>query len=140
MRIRRYSELCLIDGFEDRYEYLRVPAGVGIDTFGYERWLNQSFYSSTQWKQVRQEVIARDRGCDLGIEGHEIHDKIIVHHMNPINVEDITHANVDILNVEYLICVSHRTHNAIHYGDKSLLVQPPVRRRAGDTDLWRRTS
>lgn len=135
-RIRSYTELDRIKGFEARYAYLRIRAGVGVDTFGFERWLNQAFYHSAQWRHARDEVIARDYGRDLGCEGFEIFDKIIVHHMNPIAVEDLTHANIDILNPEYLISTSHRTHNAIHYGDASLLVKPPVRRRKGDTKLW----
>lgn len=133
---KRYTELSRIGGFEERFDYLSVRSPIGVDTFGFERWLNQAFYTSAQWKHARQAVIARDRGCDLGIEGREIFDKVIVHHMNPIRVENLTHADPDILNPEYLICVSHRTHNAIHYGDKSLLAQPLVRRRPGDTRLW----
>lgn len=135
-RIRSYTELSRIASFEERYAYLSIRSQVGVDTFGFERWLNQAFYHSREWRHVRQRVIARDYGCDLGIRGYEIFDKIIVHHMNPIAVEDITHANLDILNPEYLISVSHRTHNAIHYGDSSLLVKPLVRRRPGDTKLW----
>ena len=135
-RIRTYPELASIEGFEERYDYLSVRSQVGIDTFGYERWLNQDFYASVLWKQARQEVIARDRGCDLGVPGHEIYDRIIVHHMNPIAVGDITSADSAIIDPRYLICTSHRTHNAIHYGDRSLLAQPLVQRRAGDTKLW----
>ena len=135
-RIRSYAELSCIQEFEARYEYLSIRAQVGVDTFGFERWLNQAFYTSTQWRHARHRVIARDLGCDLGIEGYEIFDKVIVHHMNPMTVEDITKANLDIFNPEYLICTSHRTHNAIHYGDKSLLVKPLVKRRPGDTKLW----
>jgi hypothetical protein len=135
-RSRRYSELSMIQTFEERYDYLAVRGTVGLDTFGFERWLNQAFYHSTQWRQARQEVIARDYGRDLGIEGYEIYDRPIVHHMNPIDVEDITHANIDIINPEYLITVSLRTHNAIHYGDRSQLTQPIIRRRPGDTKLW----
>lgn len=135
-RIRSYTELSRIERFEERYAYLSVRGIVGVDTFGFERWLNQAFYHSAQWQHARQEVIARDYGCDLGIEGYEIFDKVIVHHMNPMAVQDITHANLDILNPEYLISTSHRTHNAIHYGNASLLVKPLVRRRPGDTKLW----
>lgn len=129
-------ELCRIQTFEERFDYLSVKAGVGIDTFGFERWLNQAFYHSAHWRRARQEVIARDYGRDLGVEGHEIYDHLIVHHMNPIAVEDITHANIDIINPEYLITVSLRTHNAIHYGDRSNLRQPLIQRRPGDTKLW----
>jgi len=134
--MRSYSELCTIHSFEDRYRYLRVSAEVGIATFGYERWLNQAFYTSVQWRQVRQEVIARDRGCDLGIEGYEIFDRIVIHHMNPILVSDITSGNEAILDPEFLISVSLRTHNAIHYGDEKVLPRPLVRRSPGDTKLW----
>ena len=135
-RIRSYSELRRIDDFEARFDYLSIRARVGVETFGFERWLNQAFYTSAQWKHVRNEVIARDYGCDLGIKGHEISYRIVVHHMNPVEVTDITMGDGDILDPEFLICVSHRTHNAIHYGDKSLLVKPFVRRRAGDTTIW----
>jgi hypothetical protein len=135
-RIRCYSDLNQIQEFEERFAYLSIRSVVGVDTFGYERWLNQDFYRSRQWKDTRNVVIARDYGRDLGIEGYEIHDKVIVHHMNPIAVGDIVHADLDILDPEYLICTSHRTHNAIHYGDESLLAKPLVQRRAGDTRLW----
>ena len=135
-RDRSYTELMRIPTFEERYDYLAIRAVVGVDTFGFERWLNQAFYHSAEWRHARRQAIARDYGCDLGIEGQEIHDRPIVHHMNPIAVDDITHANIDIINPEYLITVSLRTHNAIHYGDRSQLVQPLVRRRPGDTKLW----
>lgn len=133
---RNYTELARIEGFEERYAYLRVRSSVGIVTFGYERWLNQAFYTSTQWRQIRQEVIARDRGCDLGVEGHDILRQIIIHHMNPMKVRDITSADPSILDPEFLISVSLRTHNAIHYGDASLLEKPLIARRPGDTKLW----
>ena len=135
-KTRNYRELSQLEGLEDRYAYLRVHSSVGIETFGFERWLNQAFYTSVQWKQVRQEVIARDRGCDLGIEGFEIFSHVIIHHMNPMSVADVAHADPTILDPEYLISTSLRTHNAIHYGDASLLAKPPVRRRPGDTKLW----
>lgn len=133
---RSYTELSRIHVFEERYDYLAVRAIVGVDTFGFERWLSQAFYHSVLWRNARISVIARDYGRDLGVEGHEIFDRPIVHHMNPINVDDVTHANIDIINPEYLITVSHRTHNAIHYGDRSQLAKPIVRRRPGDTKLW----
>jgi hypothetical protein len=135
-RNRCYTELVRIEGFRERYAYLRLNSSVGIATFGYDRWLNQAFYTSAQWRMVRQEVIARDRGLDLGVEGYEIFDKVVIHHMNPIAVESLTHADATIIDPEYLITVSHRTHNAIHYGDESLLVKPFVPRRPGDTKLW----
>lgn len=134
--VRSYSELKQISGFAERFEYLQLRSQVGIATFGFERYLNQRFYTSTQWRHVRNQVIARDEGCDLGVRDHEIWDKVIVHHMNPMSVDSITHADESILDPEYLICVTMSTHNAIHYGDKSLLVKMPVERRPGDTKLW----
>lgn len=135
-RSRTYTELSRIKAFEDRYDYLAVKAAVGMDTFGFERWLNQAFYHSAHWRRARDQVIARDYGCDLGVEGYEIGGNLIVHHMNPIAVEDITHANIDIINPEYLVTVSLRTHNAIHYGDRSGLAKPLIQRRPDDTKLW----
>lgn len=136
MTIRSYSELCRIDDFEDRFDYLALNSSVGASTFGFERYINQNFYTSAQWKSVRHEVIARDEGMDLGVMGYEIFDRVIIHHMNPMTVEDIEDGNADILNPEYLICTSHRTHNAIHFGNKNLLAKPFVERRRGDTTLW----
>lgn len=136
MKVRSYRELRRLETLEDRYAYLRVTSAVGIETFGFERWLNQAFYTSTQWKHTRQQVIARDRGCDLGVEGYELFDRIVIHHMNPITVDQVTQGDPAILDPEYLISVSHRTHNAIHYGDERLLVKAPVDRRPGDTKLW----
>lgn len=133
---RSYAEFARINNFEDRYAYLRVSSSIGIATFGFERWLNQAFYTSTQWRQIRQEVIARDRGCDLGIEGYELYDRIYVHHMNPMTVEQVDKGDPAILDPEFLISVSLTTHNAIHYGDERLLVKPLVQRRRGDTKLW----
>lgn len=134
--IRVYSDLRRYDTFEDRYNYLRLRGGVGESTFGYDRYLNQRFYTSREWKDLRHEVIARDLGCDLGIEGHEIFDRPIIHHMNPMTVKDLVHGNDDILNPDHLITTTHRTHNAIHYGDASLLRKPFVERSPGDTLLW----
>lgn len=136
MRFRTYSELRRIDDFEERYEYLRIGGGVGRETFGFDRYMNQQFYTSREWKQIRQKVIARDLGCDLGIEDHDIFDQIHVHHMNPMTPDDIKHGNDDILDPEFLISTSHRTHNAIHFGDKNLLPKTMVERRPGDTKLW----
>lgn len=136
MRTRRYSELRLLRTFEERYEYLRLDGYVGETTFGFDRWVNQQFYTSVQWKRVRNEVILRDHGCDLGIRGFEVPFGLLVHHMNPMTMEDITHGRDWILDPEYLICTSKRTHNAIHYGDDSLLPRAPVERRPGDTRLW----
>lgn len=133
---RSYTEFRDISGFEERYKYLRTRADIGVPTFGYERWLNQGFYTSTQWRQVRSWVITRDNGCDLGVEGYEIFDRIIIHHMNPITPEQIQHGDEALIDPEFLICVSQRTHNAIHYGDASILVKPIIARRPNDTKLW----
>lgn len=138
MKIRTYSELRRIDSYEERYDYLSLRGEVGAATFGSERWMNQDFYRSTQWKQIRDEVITRDEGMDLGVEGYEIYDRIIIHHMNPMTPEEIAHGSPVILDPEYLITTTHKTHNAIHYGDRSLLRQPLVVRRPGDTKLWGR--
>ena len=135
--IRTYSELITIQTFKERYEYLRLKGFVGEETFGYDRYLNQSFYRSKEWMDIRDYVIVRDNGCDLGIAGHEIHERILIHHMNPISAKDISDANDYLLNPEYLICVSHLTHNAIHYGDESILVTTPIERRKNDTCPWR---
>lgn len=134
--IRTYSQLIRIDSFEERYEYLKLKSSVGKETFGFDRYINQQFYRSTQWKQIRNQVIARDLGMDLAMEGYEIYDRIIIHHMNPMTPEDINHGDEDILNPEFLICTTHKTHNAIHYGDRSLLALPFVERNANDTKLW----
>lgn len=135
-RIRTYSELRQLQTFKERYNYLSLRGVVGDSTFGFDRWMNQQFYTSTEWKQIRHHVIARDAACDLGIEGHDIFDRPIIHHMNPMTADDITHSDGKILDPEYLITVTHKTHNAIHYGDESLLPQPVVERRPGDTKLW----
>jgi hypothetical protein len=134
--IRTYTELSRIPSFEARFAFLKLGGDVGSSTFGFDRYLNQEFYRSTHWRRARSLVIARDYGCDLGIEGREIFDKVYVHHMNPLTVDDIKHSNVDIINPEYLICVSHVTHNAIHYGDESLLPKPVIARQPGDTKVW----
>jgi hypothetical protein len=136
MTIRSYTELSRISTFEDRFEYLSLKGRVGESTFGYDRYVNQEFYRSVQWKHVRDRVIARDEGCDLGIDGYEIHDKIFIHHMNPMRLSDIVDSNELILDPEYLVAVTHRTHQAIHYGDKNMIRQPYIPRRAGDTKLW----
>lgn len=135
--IRRYSELKRLNGFMDRFEYLKLKGSVGEATFGFDRYLNQLLYTSDKWRSLRNQIIIRDNGCDLGVEGYDLHDRIIVHHMNPITIEDIKNATDDIFNPEYLICTSHRTHNAIHYGDEKLLTQLPVERKPGDTCLWK---
>jgi hypothetical protein len=134
--IRTYRELSKLPTFEDRFRYLALHGQVGSSTFGFDRWVNQQFYRSRQWKQVRSLVIVRDNGCDLGIEGYEINERIIIHHMNPLELVDIVHGDEDIIDPEFLICVAHKTHNAIHYGDESLLPRPLIERSAGDTRLW----
>lgn len=134
--VRSYSELLQFTTFQERYDYLRLRASVGQTTFGFDRWINQQFYRSSEWKRARDIVIIRDEGCDLGIPGYEIYDRIIIHHMNPIRLEDLDDHDPDILNPEFLIATTHNTHNAIHYGDESLLTKPFVERRPGDTRLW----
>ena len=122
--------------YEERYRYLALRSSVGIATFGSDRWLNQQFYTSREWRHIRDVVIVRDNGCDMGVEGFEIHKGLYIHHMNPITVEDLTGRNDDILDPEHLITVTLRTHNAIHYGDERSISRGPVERRPGDTKLW----
>lgn len=137
MKSKTYSELKRLKTFEERFAYLNLVGSVGESIFGSERYLNQSFYRSKEWKSVRQKVILRDEGCDLGIPGREIYDKIIIHHMNPMTLEELRHEDFErALDPEFLICVSFDTHNAIHYGDESLLQKLPIERRPGDTRLW----
>lgn len=131
-----YSETVLRDTFLGRFRYLKLGGTLGIETFGFDRHLNQAFYASREWKQARDIAIVRDGGCDLGIPGMEILDRVLVHHMNPVRPEDLVNFNEDILNPEYLICVSTRTHNAIHFGDENQLPSPVIERRPGDTTLW----
>lgn len=135
-RVRSYSEMQRLFSFEERFEYLSLGGEVGRSTFGFDRYINQQFYSSRQWKQVRDRVITRDMGLDLGVEGHEIHDRIIIHHLNPMRVEDIEVGDPMILDLDNLITTTHKTHNAIHYGDARLLPQSFPERRPGDTKLW----
>ena len=135
-RTRRYSELRRIDSFEERFDYLSLGGEVGVHTFGFDRWMNQLFYHSREWRLIRDEVLVRDQGCDLGVLGYEIPMEPLVHHMNPVTIEDIRNHEQWILDPQYLITTSHKTHNAIHYGDKSLLPLGPVDRRPGDTNLW----
>lgn len=138
LKTRRYSELKKLKTFEEKFEYLKLSGVVGESTFGFDRYLNQDFYNrDPKWKAARSKVIIRDNGCDLGDPDHELYDKLIVHHMNPITEEDILVGSDKVYNPEFLISVSHRTHQAIHYGDKSLLPKDPVTRKAGDTKLWK---
>ena len=134
--IRTYEDLIKIDSFEDRFEYLKLSGAVGEDTFGFDRWLNQIFYKSKEWKRVRDEVIVRDMGHDLAHEDYPIKGKVIIHHMNPIFLDDLVDRTEFLLEPNYLICASHNTHNAIHFGDQNLLPKKPILRRPGDTKLW----
>ena len=134
--IRTYRELSQLQTFEERFRYLQVRAAVGAETFGYERYINQAFYRSQEWRRIRTQVIARDLGCDLGLEGFEIFDRVVIHHMNPMTREQLRTHDDDPLNPEFLISVTHNTHNAIHYGDPNSLVRLPPERRPGDTTLW----
>ena len=136
--IRTYSELITLPTFEERYRYVRLGGRVGEDTFGFDRYLNQIFYTSNEWRDVRDFVIVRDGGCDLGMPDREIFGKILVHHMNPIRQEDILRRSKWLLDPEYLICTIKNTHDAIHYGDESLLILPPIERTKNDTCPWRR--
>lgn len=136
MKGRCYTDLRLLSTFDERYEYLKLGGKVGKDTFGFDRWINQRFYKSDEWKQIRRDVIIRDEGRDLGVEGYELKNGIYVHHMNPMLPKDIVDASEWILNPEYLICVSFNTHNAIHYGDASLLPKI-IERKPNDTCPWK---
>ena len=135
-KVRTYSELCRLETFEQRYQYLRLLGVVGDSTFGFDRMLNQRFYHSNEWKTLRSFVITRDNGCDLGIPGYEIYANLLIHHMNPVTLDEIRHGGDLILNPEFLITTSLQTHNAIHYGDETLLPKGPVERKRGDTTLW----
>lgn len=133
---RSYTRLSRLKTFEERFDYLVLGGRVGESTFGFDRWINQEFYSSREWKDLRQVVILRDGGCDLGVDGYQIHTGLLVHHMNPVTPQDIENGENWILDPEYLIVTTQRTHNAIHYGDKRLLPKPFVERTPGDTKLW----
>lgn len=133
---KSYSELTSFSTFLDRYRYLKLGGRIGEETFGFDRYLNQTLYKSPEWRRVRDEVIIRDNGCDLGLDGYEIYGKILIHHINPITQRMIQDRDPEIFDLENLICVSHNTHNAIHYGDESLLPILPVERYKGDTKLW----
>lgn len=137
MIIRCYKELSHLQTFEERYQYLRLTGVVGDSTFGFDRYLNQVFYRSREWRSIRDVVIIRDNGCDLGVGGYEIHGKILIHHLNPISTKDIEQRSEFLLDPEYLICTTHQTHNAIHYGDDSLLIKAPIQRTFNDTCPWK---
>lgn len=134
---KTYSELITLSTFKERFKYLSLDGIVGKETFGHDRYLNQILYNSPEWKKVRKEIIIRDNGCDLACEGYDIHGKILIHHMNPITVDDIVNHNPIVFDPENLITTVHNTHNAIHYGDDSLLNGPPIERTRNDTCLWR---
>lgn len=137
MKIRMYSDLIKLKTFEERYQYLRLSGVVGAETFGFDRFINQDFYRSREWKAVRDFIIVRDNGCDLAMEGYDIHGKIIIHHMNPVTIKDIQESSSFLMEPEYLISTTLSTHNAIHYGDESLLIKEPVRRSKNDTCPWK---
>lgn len=136
MNIRTYSELITMSSFEERYRYLKLDGVVGEETFGFDRYLNQLFYRSKEWKTIRNFVITRDNGCDLGMDGHDIYGKILVHHMNPISKDDILGRSEYLLDPEFLISTIKNTHDAIHYGDESLLITEPIQRSKNDTCPW----
>lgn len=134
---RSYTELSRLSSFEERFEYLKLSGTVGESTFGFDRYLNQQFYLSPEWRAIRDRVIARDLGCDLGVEGFEVHGRILIHHINPITVDDIVNRNPKVFDPENLILTSHNTHNAIHYGDEDLLIRAPIERSKYDTCPWK---
>lgn len=134
--IRRYSEMVLLDSFIERFRYLNLEGAVGRETFGFDRWINQRFYVGREWKDTRDVVLIRDENRDLGIKGHEISDRPIIHHMNPMLVRDIVENDPRNYDPEFLITTTHQTHNAIHYGNEKQLPRPFVERRPGDTKLW----
>lgn len=136
MRNRSYSELMRLHTFEERFDYLNLHGKVGDTTFGFDRYLNQMFYTSAQWKSMRHFVLARDNGCDMGMDGYELHYRPVIHHMNPMFVTQLVDGDDVVLDPEYLVTVSHRTHNAIHFGQKSLLFTPIIVRKRDDTKLW----
>ena len=138
MDIKTYSELKTLTTFEERFRYLQLGGKVGEDTFGHDRYLNQMFYTSDEWRRIRRDVIVRDNGCDLGIQNREIHGLIIIHHMNPITIEDIINRSEFLLNPEYLISTVKNTHDAIHFSDERILITDPIERRPNDTCPWKR--
>ena len=137
MSIRTYSELITIPTFEERFEYLQLKGSVGKDTFGHDRYLNQVLYRSHEWKRLRNQIIIRDDGCDLACDGYDVYGKVLIHHLNPITVEDVLARSRKVFDPDNLVCVSHNTHNAIHYGDVDLLATGPIIRTKNDTCPWR---
>jgi hypothetical protein len=136
MKSRTYSELRRLDTFEERFRYLELRGVIGFATFGFDRWMNQRFYKSQEWQLVRDAVIVRDNGCDLGIPGYEVYSGLIVHHMNPLSVNDLIGNEEWVIDPEFLITTSLQTHNAIHYGDENQIPRGPIERKVGDTTLW----
>lgn len=136
--IKLYSVVILLPTLEERFEYLKLSGKVGAETFGYDRYLNQILYHDPEWRRIRNDVIIRDNGCDLGVEGHKIHGRILVHHINPITVDDVKLRRHCVFDLDNLICTSHDTHNAIHYGDVNLLPKNPIERKPNDTCPWKR--
>lgn len=136
LKSRSYSQLQQLQTFLERFEYLSLRGQVGRDTFGFDRWMNQEFYHSHEWRTTRRQVIVRDLGCDLGVDGYEIHEGILIHHINPLTPEDLQTGAELALDFDNLITTSHRTHNAIHYGDERLLPRVVIERKPGDTKLW----
>lgn len=136
--IRTYSELITLPTFLERFEYLRLDGCVGVETFGYDRYLNQTLYRTAEWKRFRNKIIVRDNGCDLGCDGYEMFGKILVHHINPITVDDVLNRDPKIFDPDNVISTCLNTHNAIHYGDESLLITEPIERKPNDTCLWKR--
>ena len=137
--IKTYSQLCKIKTFKERYHFLRLSGIVGKETFGFNRYLNQILYRSDEWKSCRRDIILRDDGCDLGCEGFNIHGRVLIHHIDPITINDILTRNSKVFDPENLICTSHNTHLAIHYGDESLLITEPIERTKNDTCPWKKT-
>ena len=135
--IRTYTELLTFNTFEERFEYLKLGGIVGEETFGFDRYLNQMFYRSKEWRSLRNKIIARDNGCDLAMRGYEMYERIYIHHMNPINADDIINRSEYVLNPDYLVCVSFDTHNAIHYGNEDILIPRFIERTPNDTCLWK---
>lgn len=134
--IRTYSELISLPTYEQRFNYLKLDGKVGEETFAKDRWLNQKFYHSQEWRSLRNKIIVRDLGCDMALEGFQIYERPLIHHMNPIAQDDILQHSDYLINPEYLITVAYNTHQAIHYGNADLLMESPIERRAGDTKLW----
>lgn len=134
--MKTYNELRQLETFEERFRYLALRGDVGFSTFGFDRYLNQNFYSSREWRRIRRHVILRDEAFDLGVPGYEIHSRLLIHHMNPITEEELIHGDANVIDPEFLITTCHQTHNAIHYGDESLLPRPLAVRSPGDTRLW----